>query len=524
MVGKQKTITIQNIYTMMKNKQLRVPSFQRGYVWSEEQQRLFIDSILNGYYIGYMLLLRTELQDCFDIIDGQQRLKTIYYFIENGFKIQKKDQVLSNLARQEFLSQPLHFLIIDNLSETEQITNVYKLINTTGEPLSNQEIRRINVKGAFAEAVSAFAAELFPHKESLSSNNDAAYNLSFWHRLGILSKKEFLQMEDEVLIARIMLSVLYNLQQHPADSMLDKVYDETSSTFVEIGDKFTSYPPSVLTTQIKTVFDIFNRTTFSMDIFSKEGFYITFLALYDVIINEARQIDNPNSLKDTIFEINSITHKRQMADIPYKNLIRYAKFQISQNCLENDTSYKISLLKNVLENAKVETAKYEFKQGFLRLSDDRKKDNRLKQQILETLCGMANAAFGETSYLFIGIADKEADAQKIAQLDNIQPIKVADHYIVGIGREAIIMNISSDSYCAQIKDFIDKSDLSKPLQLSILSNIDIITHQGFDVVCLAVPPQKEVSFLGEDMFIRKYNSTMKVTSPREIIAIANSFL
>ena len=52
MVGEQKTIIIKDIYDMMKQSQLKVPSYQRNYVWNIEQQTLLIDSILKGHYIG----------------------------------------------------------------------------------------------------------------------------------------------------------------------------------------------------------------------------------------------------------------------------------------------------------------------------------------------------------------------------------------------------------------------------------------------------------------------------------------
>ena len=79
MIGTQKTIIVNDIYNMMKKEQLRVPSYQRNYVWTTEQQELLIESVLKGHYIGQMLLAKSEDSDCYNIIDGQQRIKTIYF-------------------------------------------------------------------------------------------------------------------------------------------------------------------------------------------------------------------------------------------------------------------------------------------------------------------------------------------------------------------------------------------------------------------------------------------------------------
>ena len=523
--GELKTIIIKDIYKMMKQGQLRVPPYQRNYVWNEEQRALLIDSVLKGHYIGQMVLAKTDKADCYDIIDGQQRLKTIYYFIENGFRIKNDKKGLDDTEQTEFLNKALHFYITYEVPGTEQITEIFRLINTTGEPLKRQEIRRISGKGAFAEAVSSLTLELYPQKVSLQENeaNPELDSSCIWHRLGVFTKKKLLQMEDEDLIARIILSVLYNKQQMPDDKLVDAAYNENSKVFSEINGKLADYPSVRLISQIKSVFAVLNTVSGNVECFSKTGFYITFLALYDVMVNELKQIECPDALTEIFNDINAlVADMQETANIRYEKWISYAKFHILQNCFENDASCKISLLKNALENYKVETAKYEFKQGFLRLSEDRRKDGDLKKQILETICGMANAAFTEPAYLFIGIADKESDAVRISTLDNIAPARVAEHYIVGIEREARIMGVSVDEYCTQIKDFIDKSDMSEALQLSVLSNMELITYHGFSVVCIVVPPQKEMSYLGDNVFIRKHSSTTQVTNPREIIAIFNN--
>src|SRR5574337_834555 len=60
------------------------PNFQRGSVWSPQARSYLIDSILRGYPIP-KLLLRTEVdrdtrRTKRDVVDGQQRLKTIIDF------------------------------------------------------------------------------------------------------------------------------------------------------------------------------------------------------------------------------------------------------------------------------------------------------------------------------------------------------------------------------------------------------------------------------------------------------------
>lgn len=520
MVGTPKTIIINDIYNMMKQEQLRVPSYQRNYVWTTEQQALLIDSVLKGHYIGQMLLAKSEEADCYDIIDGQQRIKTIYFFIENGFRVKKEDTALDVETQQLFLRQPLQFYVIDEVLDTEQIIEIFKLINTSGEPLTEQELRHAEIKNIFYDVIDDLATGIFPERKNLTNGemSEELFLSSIWSRLGILTKQQLLKMQDDELIGRIVLSVMFAKRLCPNDDLLSDAYGKDGSEFLEcinskLSDEFIE--------NIKSVFDVLKKTTFKVECSSKEGFYVVFMALYDVIITEQNDLLSPDLLLDVFNNINSITHDNQQCQ--YDSLDKYAKYLILQNCFDGEDSQKIGILKNILTVSKVETAKYEFKQGFLRLSDDRKRDKELNNQIVETICGMANAKFMEPAYLLIGIADKESDANRIKLLDNISPLKVGNHYIVGIEREAKVIKISVDEYCAQIKDIIDNSNLSEALKLSVLANIDIITYHGLSVVVIMIPPQKELSFVGDSIFIRKCSSTSEVKNLREAIALSNNF-
>lgn len=64
------------------------PSFQRGYVWPEKFKRALIDSILRGYPIHPFLTYKDidpDGKEKYWVIDGQQRLSTIYEYIQGKF-------------------------------------------------------------------------------------------------------------------------------------------------------------------------------------------------------------------------------------------------------------------------------------------------------------------------------------------------------------------------------------------------------------------------------------------------------
>src|SRR5260370_31484095 len=56
------------------------PEFQRFYRWTEEQKTRFIESILLGIPIPTIFVSQRE-DGVWDVIDGLQRLSTIYEFV-----------------------------------------------------------------------------------------------------------------------------------------------------------------------------------------------------------------------------------------------------------------------------------------------------------------------------------------------------------------------------------------------------------------------------------------------------------
>lgn len=80
----QDNSTINNLYnTYLKDNTIILrPVYQRNFCWSQSQQELLIDSLINGFPIPSILI--AEIADYkYECIDGQHRLHTIKQFVEN---------------------------------------------------------------------------------------------------------------------------------------------------------------------------------------------------------------------------------------------------------------------------------------------------------------------------------------------------------------------------------------------------------------------------------------------------------
>jgi len=78
------------------------PSYQRGYVWNESFKEKLIYSIIKGYPIGNISIRdleeKTKKNATSEVVDGQQRLTTIYNFMNDDLEI--KGEYARNIIKE----------------------------------------------------------------------------------------------------------------------------------------------------------------------------------------------------------------------------------------------------------------------------------------------------------------------------------------------------------------------------------------------------------------------------------------
>lgn len=99
---------------------------------------------------------------------------------------------------------------------------------------------------------------------------------------------------------------------------------------------------------------------------------------------------------------------------------------------------------------------------------------------------MANHGVGKTGRIFIGITDKETDTKRIETLDNIKAIRFNDFGVVGIEREAIILEKDLEKYQNFLLKKIEKSLLDEKLKPHLKSNLGFIQYKGKYVLMIEV--------------------------------------
>lgn len=109
----------------------KIPDFQRNYVWDINKASKLIESLLIGLPIPQMFLYEKSRNEFF-VIDGQQRLMSLYFFVKGRFpKPDTRLQLRDHHTQTEFISKSF-------LSENKNFTNFSLKLDSKNNPQQNR--------------------------------------------------------------------------------------------------------------------------------------------------------------------------------------------------------------------------------------------------------------------------------------------------------------------------------------------------------------------------------------------------
>ncbi|MFG1734590.1 DUF262 domain-containing protein [Paenibacillus sp. 843] len=555
--------TIQRLYNFYQNELFIVNRrYQRKLIWTIDEKRKFIDSIIKGYPVP-LLLLADSVYDqisVFEIIDGMQRLNAIMSFIEGEFDYENKYFDLETMVESkslldkgmlkqkepilerdvcEALASYVLPLSVYSFNDESKVDEIFIRINSYGKHLSRQELRSAGTLGIFNDLVRRIAAEirtdvssgnilnLNKMKEISITSTGLDYGIPvediFWVNNNVLTKEMVREARDEELISDILAAMAFP-DVPPSSSVISDQYyglKEGERSF-ELELQLRKFGTDKLEEQFINIYDEIravlriSSTTFRELVFGDPAqrlpryFQVIFLAFHKLLIKENKQIVSYTELErklDGIASHISIPEGGNWS-ASNKNDNINAIAGILQSCFKdrdttNPTSHKwITEFESLLMQSKTEQTLYDFKQGFTILDGSNIFDEVSFSKIMKTLTAMANNGRRVTGYVCVGVSDKISDGQRVKEIYGVEPMNYRGFSITGIGHEAKLLRKDLDSFFRWITQEIKKQPITEEAKDIIMRNVRVINYFDKDIIIFTVHSGQTAMIYGGKYYSR----------------------
>jgi hypothetical protein len=268
-----RTYSINDFLEWSNNGQLELnPRFQRRNVWTDTARSYLMDTIVRGkpipkIFIRQKLNVQTR-QSIREVVDGQQRLRTILSYLKDGFVISKKhhptfgglyfsqlDQVDENI-QANILNYEISTDLLVNMPDAE-ILDIFGRLNSYSVTLNEQEKINANHFGPF---------------KTLADGIAHTFN-NFWIDSKILTDSKILRMGDVNLCADLLIAMIEGIKSKKQIKLFYSTYErEFNHDPALIEDKFSS--------TIATIQGIFGNDIKRTEFKRIHIFYTLFTSIY----------------------------------------------------------------------------------------------------------------------------------------------------------------------------------------------------------------------------------------------------
>ncbi len=287
------------------------PNFQRRPVWKKGAKSYLIDTIIRGYPIP-IIFIREKQTDVFklepvrDIVDGQQRLRTLISFImpkalkdynpeKDDFKISrshnrelanKRFDDLDRDLKQRILDYQFSVNVLPADVEDRDIYQIFARMNSTGLKLKSQEIRNSEYFGEFKASV----------------YDSALKYLSEWKQWKIFTDDNISRMDEAELTSEFYSLMLKGLTGK-TQKALDNLYRDYDEIFEE--RDIIEYRFEVV---MDAISDYLNNSIPNSAYKKKTIFYILFATVYDICYGLNSKLKTKKYTKLTSQQVNNLIH------------------------------------------------------------------------------------------------------------------------------------------------------------------------------------------------------------------------
>lgn len=210
------------------------PQYQREFVYKEAQRNAVIDTIFKGFPLNVMYWCENE-DGTYELLDGQQRTISFCQFAANEFmtfingNLKTFDSLTSD-ERETFLDYKCMIYICKG-NDSEKL-EWFKVINTAGERLTDQELRNACYPGKW----------LVSAKSQFSKPGCPAYSLANRFLSGTAIRQEYLETAlDWIRRKEGMNSIEEYMLTHQHDANSIQLWNYFTSVINWVNGLFPKY-------------------------------------------------------------------------------------------------------------------------------------------------------------------------------------------------------------------------------------------------------------------------------------------
>lgn len=200
------------------------PKFQRRAVWTDKARSYLIDTVLRNLPTP-KIFMRQYLDDAGrairEMVDGQQRIRTILAYVQNGFPVMrvhggdefggKYYESLPKENRDDFLNYNISVDVLVGATD-EEVLDIFARLNTYGVRLNKQELINAKYFGHFKQTVYSLGFEFY----------------RFWVASDIFSEMGVARMLEAELTGELVIAMLAGLQSR---KVVERYYREFDDDF-----------------------------------------------------------------------------------------------------------------------------------------------------------------------------------------------------------------------------------------------------------------------------------------------------
>lgn len=203
------------------------PKFQRREVWNPKARSYLIDTIIRGKPIP-KIYMRQRLDPqtkkiIREVVDGQQRLRSVLSFLKDEFAIDKahgeddhggaKFSELDQDVQDDISAYEFVIDLLPNISDDE-IYDIFARLNTYSYKLRPQELRHAKYFGDFRTCAYKLANEF----------------TTFWVENKIITKVGMLRMDEAEFVSDLLITISDGIKEK-SKKVIDHYYGEYDDRF-----------------------------------------------------------------------------------------------------------------------------------------------------------------------------------------------------------------------------------------------------------------------------------------------------